>query len=154
MKKFIKTLSVMLIAAVCTVCVALFAACGGGDGEELATDTIYITVLDENGNAIDGTTFGEHDFNPDNHQVQIQFCTLGGNCSAENANVGTDGKAEFPVSIVKELAEEYNTDTVELHVISVTKKGYLKGDETDEVIYGQFNVNKIPKNITVTLKKA
>ena len=144
MQKLIKRFSVVLIAAICAVCTAIFfVAC---DKEELATDIIYITVVDENGSAINGTTFGEGDYDPTNRQVQIQFCTLDGVCSAENANVGADGKAEFKVSLINDLAESGNADTVELHVLGVTAKGYVKE-------YGQYKVSKIPKNIKVTLKK-
>lgn len=151
MKKLIRTLSILLIATVCTVCVALFAACGGDKGGEYATDKIYITVLDENGNAINGPTFGKQDYVDEVAQVQIQFCTLDGTCSSENAKVGADGKAEFPVSIIKTLAEAYNTDTVELHVLYVKANGYLKGESGE---YGRYKISELPKNLTVNLKKA
>ena len=147
MKKLLKKLSILLIAALCTVCVAAFVACGDDNGDEFATDKIYITVLDENGNAIDGTTFGVDKYDEENHQVQIQFCTLGGGCTMNNPNVGTDGKAVFNLSDVKDLAQSGNTDTVELHVLGVEEKGY-------EYAYGQYKVSEIPKNVTITLKKA
>lgn len=144
MKKFIKVLSVLLVAVLCTVGMAVFAACG--DKNELATDTIYITVLDESGNPINGTTFGKGDYNPDNHQVEIQFCTLAGGCTAQNAKVGADGKAEFNLALVKELAGADDV-VVELHVLNVTAVGYAKD-------YNQYKVSEIPKNVTVNLKKA
>ena len=145
MKKYLTVLSILIVVAICAICMTIFAACDNDN--ELATDKIYITVLDENGNAIDGTTFGEADFDPSNHQVIIQFCTLDGGCTSQNPNVGKDGKAEFDLSIVKGLAEANSTDTVELHVQGVAKVGY-------KIEYGQYKVSEIPKNITVTLKKA
>ena len=145
MKKLIKKFSILIVAALCIMCMAAFAACG--DGEKLDPNTVYITVVDENGNPIDGTTFGKGDWDPDNHQVQIQFCTLDGGCTPENANVGKDGKAEFDLSLIKALAESSNADTVELHVLGVTAIGYEKN-------YSQYKISSIPQTIKVTLKKA
>ena len=51
------------------------------------------------------------------------------------------------MSIINGLVEANNTDTVELHVTSIEEKGYVYA-------YGQYKVSEIPKNITVTLKKA
>ena len=143
MKKFITTLCVLLAAAICTVCLAVFAAC---DDEKLDPNIIYITVVDENGNAIDGTTFGKGDYNPDQHQVQIQFCTLDGGCTAKNADVGADGKAQFDLSLVQALADSGDV-VVELHVLNVTAVGYVKE-------YEQYKISDIPQTIKVTLKKA
>ena len=146
--KLIKRVSLLLVAALLVACVAAFAACGG---EKLDENTVYLTVLDENSKAIDGTTFGEGDFDPSNHQVQIQFCTLDGGCTVVTPNVGTDGKAEFNLTLIKEFAETNKTDTVELHVLGVTAVGYLKGEDGE---YGRFKISEIPQKITVTLKKA
>ena len=143
MKKFIKTLSIMLIAAVCTVCVALFAACGGDDNK-LDPNIIYITVVDENGDAIDGTTFGENILDPDDHQVMIQFCTVDGGC-ASMVELGADGKAEYDLASVKELAETNHTDTVELHIQNLPN--------IYKVEYNQYKVSEIPQEIKVTLQK-
>ena len=153
MKKLIKRFSILLIAALCTVCMAAFVACGDDNGDELATDKIYITVLDENSNAINGTTFGEGDYNPDNHQVQIQFCTVDGDygCSLTTPNVGADGKAVFDLAELKEFVKANNSTTVELHILGVTKVGYKKGENSE---YGKYKVSEMPKNITVTLEKA
>lgn len=149
MKKLIKTLSILLIATVCTVCVVLFAACGDKGGE-LATDKIYITVLDENGNPIDGPNFGLQDWTDGVAQVEIQFCTVNGNeggCASYNAPVGADGKAEFPLSVVHDLNDNHDV-VVEVHVLYVTvKKGYKKE-------YNQYKISEIPKNITIKLEKA
>ena len=149
MKKIIKTLSILVISAILTVCVALFAACGDDNKTELATDKVYITVLDENGNAINGTTFGEGDYDNTVHQVKIQFCTVDGDygCSLSNPNVDENGKAEFNLSELKELTKNYNATTIELHVLNVTAVGYAKE-------YNQYKISEVPKNITVTLKKA
>ena len=149
MKKLISVFSVLLISLLSVMCVAFFAACS--DSEKLDANTVYITVLDDKGNPIDGTTFGEGDYNPDNHQVQIQFCTLDGGCTVLTPNVGADGKAEFDLTHIKEFAETNNTDTVELHVLGVTAVGYLKGESGE---YGRYKVSEIPQKITVTLKKA
>lgn len=149
MKKLLKSLSILVVVAICAICMtALFTAC---NKEELATDTIYITVLDENGKAINGTTFGKGDYNPDYHQVQIQFCTLDGGCTVVTPNVGADGKAQFDLAVLKEFAKANNADTVELHVLNVTAVGYEKGESGE---YGRFKIDKVPKNIEVTLKKA
>ena len=148
MKKFVKILSMLIVATLLTVCMVAFTACG--DDKKLDPNTIYITVLDENGNPIDGTTFGQHDFNPENHQVEVQFCTIDGSgaCTSPNPLVGPDGKAEFDLSIIKALAETDDV-IVELHILNVTAKGYVKE-------YDQYKISGIPQEITVTLalKKA
>ena len=149
MKKFIKIVSTLLVAALLTACMAAFVACGGDDDKdkvEYATDKIYITIVDEDGNPIDGTTFGEDDWDETNHQVMVQFCTLDGGCATMVA-VDANGKAVYDLSAVKSVAEAGNTDTVELHVQKVAKVGY-------KVEYGQYKVNEIPKEITVKLVKA
>ena len=145
MKKFIKILSMLIITTILTVCTVAFNACG--DDKKLDPNTIYITVLDENGDPIDGTTFGEGDFDPTNHQVQIQFCTVvGTGCTMDNPNVGTNGKAEFKLSLISALAGS-DDELVELHVLGVEAKGYVKE-------YGQYKISEIPQEITVKLKKA
>ena len=148
MKKFITTLCILLAVAICTVSLAVFAACDSG--EKLDSNTIYITVLDENGNPIDGPNFGEQDWTDGVAQVQIQFCTVSANdggCAAYTAGVDANGKAEFPRSSLTEL--NANGDVlVELHVLNVTvKKGYVKE-------YFQYKISEVPQTITVTLKKA
>ena len=149
MKKLFKTLSVLAIVTLCTICMAAFAGCGDDSNSDLDPNIIYITVLDENGKAIDGTTFGEADFDETNHQVQIQFCTVDGKygCSMNNPNVDKDGKAQFNLSEIKNFEVTNNATTVELHVLGVTKKGYKKE-------YKQYKISEIPQTITVTLEKA
>ena len=142
MQKIMKRFAVILMAVISTVCIAVFAA--GCDKESYATDTFTVTVLDEKGKAIDGTTFGEADYDPDNHQVTIQFCNEDGGCTSVNPKVGSDGKATIKVSDIKQIAE---TGKVELHVLGVTKVGYKKE-------YDNYDVDKIPLEITVTLVKA
>ena len=150
MKKYLTTLSILVVVAIFTACMAILTACGK-EKVELATDKIYITVLDENGNAINGTTFGEGDYDKTLHQVKIQFCTLDGGCTVQTPDVGADGKVEFDLSVVKEFAKTNNADTVELHVLNVTAVGYKKGESGE---YGRYKVSEIPKNITVNLAKA
>ena len=151
MKKFIKTLTILAIVTLCTVCLAAFAGCGDNnkDDNKLDPDTIYITVLDESGKAIDGTTFGKWALDESVTQVSIQFCAVDGNgaCTMTTPDVGTDGKAQFKLSELKSFAESNNATTVELHVLYVDGKDYKKE-------YGQYKVSEIPQTITVTLKKA
>ena len=145
MKKLIRMFSILLITALLVACTAVFSACGG---EKLDPNVIYITVLDENGSAINGPEFGKGDYDDKTYTVQIQFCTVNatdGGCAAYTADVDANGKAEFPRSAVKELNE--NDVKVELHVLYVTAKGYLKE-------YNQYKISEIPQTITITLKKA
>ena len=144
MQKFTKRLAVIVMALIATVCLAVcMAACNKDDDEKYATDTFTVTVLDENGNPIDGTTFGQGDWDPDDHQVTIQFCSEDNGCTAFNPKVGKDGKATIKISDVKLVTE---TGKVELHVLGVEKVGYKKE-------YSQYSVNKIPLEITVKLEK-
>lgn len=151
MQKLFKRFSVVIMALAMVVCLAVFAvACTNDDDkdeEKYATDTFTVTVLDENGNPIDGTNYGQEDFPDENGvyptcAVKIQFCTLEGGCTFRNPEVGADGKATIELSVLKELAA--NGETVELHVLYVEGKGYKKE-------YGQYKVDKIPLEITVTL---
>lgn len=139
----------LVITTLLVVCTAAFTACG--DDDKLDANTIYITVLDENGDPIDGTTFGQGDYDDTIHQVKVQFCTLDGGCTVQTPNVGADGKVEFDLSVIKDFAETNNTDTVELHVLNVIAVGYEKGENGE---YGRYKVSEIPQEITVTLKKA
>lgn len=149
MQKLFKRFSVVIMALAMVVCLAACAtACtNGNDEEQYATDTFTVTVLDENGNPIDGTNFGQEDFPDDNGvyptcAVKIQFCTLNGGCTPKNPEVGADGKVTIELSDLKMLAP--NGETIELHVLYVEGKGYKKE-------YGQYKVDKIPLEITVTL---
>lgn len=142
MQKFTKRFAVIVMALIATVCLAVFAAAckDGGDGETYATESFTVTVLDENGNAINGTTFSVVDV-----PVKIQFC------DAENTSgcatpvaVGTDGKATINMETTG--LKGLGASTVELHVQNL--------DAKYKVEYGQYPINKIPLNITVTLELA
>lgn len=158
--KLFKKLAVILAAVTAVVCMAAFAAgCnkdtggnnGGGNGGGSAT-TIEITVKDENGNVIDGTTFGEGDYDSNLKQVSVQFCTTGngGSCMSPE-NLGANGKVSLDYENLKTkvlaLPDTTESTVLELHILNVQKKGY-------KVAYGQYPLNEIPSTIEITLEKA
>ncbi len=151
--KLFKRLAVVLTAIIAVVCVAAFAACnkddeGGNGGNNYATTTVEVTVKDENGDLIDGTTFGEGDYDPELKQVNVQFCIPDGICFI-NENLGADGKVVIDYNEIKTKATSSGdtNPTIELHINGVAKKGY-------KVAYGQYKLNEVPAKIEVTLEKA
>lgn len=150
--KLFKRLAVVLTAIIAVVCVAAFAACnkddeGGNGGNNYATTTVQVTVKDENGDLIDGTTFGEGDYDPELKQVNVQFCIPDGICFI-NENLGADGKVVIDYNKIKTKASSYGENpTIELHINNVKAKGY-------QVTYGQYKLNEVPAKIDVTLVKA
>lgn len=156
--KFFKKFAAIFAAVLATACFGILAtACNKEDEPKYATDTFTVIVKDENGNAIDGTTFGENDIIPgEPGVVKIQFCVVDpatGKAGACATPVETDntGKATLSVETLVAAASANNSTKIELHIINVTNKGYVKGDDGE---YGQFEVDKIPTTITVTLVKA
>ena len=157
MTKSFKRVAVLLLCAIATICMAIFAGCVPDDNEDpnggkkpdetdYATTTFVVTVLDENGAAVNGTTFGFD--GADVMPVQIQFCSIlpdgsTGMCALP-VKLGENGKATIELSNVKAAAEQSETDTVELHVLNVEEKGYNKN-------YGKYKVTEIPTEISVTL---
>lgn len=157
MQKFLRKFAVLLMAVVATVCtVAFIAACDKNDGEksEYATTTFTVIVQDENGNVIDGTTFGINDVNGTSADtVKIQVCAVNGDgtlgtCLNTTFAVNAEGKATVDLSLVKTL----DSNKFELHVMNVQSKGYTKGENTGD--YGRYEVDKVPLTITVKLKKS
>lgn len=155
MNKFFKRLSVVLTALIAVVCLAAFAACDKGNedgGNNYATTTVAITVKDENGNLINGATFGEGDYDSSVTQVSIQFCIAGedGACM-QPVNVGADGKASISYTDMHDTVLQFPDATestmIELHVLNVEAKGYKKA-------YGQYKLNEVPATIEITLVKA
>ena len=143
MQKFMKRFAVVIMALVATVLMAVFAtACEDNKSGNYATDTFTVTVLDENGNAIDGTTFGYAAGDPTWTQVRLQFCNDGG-CSSY-IKVGADGKATVELEKDGINSLRGNGD-IELHIQNLPTEY--------KVEYSKYNIDKIPLEITVTLEK-
>ena len=167
MTKVFKRIAVLLFAVISTVCIAAFAsACnddgnqGGNGGNQYATTSFTVTVLDENGSPINGPEFGEDNYDPDVHQVYIQFCTVlpngtQGACWGTTSNIDANGKVTIQLAGLKTFMQDINEDsdvtitTFELHVRRVANKGYV--EEYEDY---RYTVDTVPMNITVTLKKA
>ena len=139
---------------------------------QYATDEFTVIVKDENGNPIDGTKDGggwESDAMAGwPSDASVQFCSVINNemnvlgtCNNPVA-IGADGKAVISLKALqttaKTLSEQYNTEITlfELHICNVESKGYSKGetDGTKPGVYGRFNINEMPLEITVTLVRA
>lgn len=139
------------------------------DGTQYATDEFVVIVKDENGNPIDGTKDGggwESDaLEGWPADASVQFCSVIsdehnvlGTCNNPVA-IGADGKATISLESLRTTAEtlsaQYNTEITlfELHICNVESKGYTKGetDGTAPGVYGRFDINEMPLEITVTL---
>lgn len=159
MQKVFKRVAIALLALAATICTVVLAACQPDDNKtnnSSTTDgkTITFTVKDENGSPIDGTTFGEDPYDPESHQVFLQFCISGneGQCCIVTPNVGKDGKATMERADLKTFLEsleiaDINLAKLDLHVIRVEKKGYSED-------YNTYTFGEMPNNIEITLKKA
>ncbi len=159
MQKVFKRVAIALLALAATICTVVLAACQPNDdktdnGSTTDGKTITFTINDEKGNPIDGTTFGEDLYDPNSHQVYLQFCISGneGQCCGKTPNVDKDGKATIERADLKTFLEEQkiadiNSAKLDLHVIRVEKKGYSKD-------YNTYTFGEMPNNIVITLKKA
>lgn len=175
MQNFLKKFGAIVIAILAATCMAIFAvACGDGEDtpgndDGYATESFTVIVQYEDGTPIDGTkhSSGESWINdalwPTMSMpaacIQIQFCVVKadgtlGSC-ANPVNVGEDGKAEIPLTGEKGLftaAETLGSSMFELHICNVMGYGYDKGENNSA--YGRYNVNEMPKEITVKLQLA
>ena len=147
MQKVLKRVAIALLALAATVCMVVLAACQPEDdnGEDYATTSFTITVKDENGNTIDGTMFGEKFDSPT--AASVEFCVHDQGCWGEMFRIDADGKVTVSVPALKEYASGFNSDEVEVHIRNISAKGYTED-------YGVLNVNQIPLNVEITLKKA
>lgn len=151
--KLFKRLAVILTAIMAVVGIAVFAAAcdKGGNEEGYATDTFTVTVLGEDGNPIDGTTFGD---NYGETQVKIQFCAVkaDGDASACLGNyqpdVGANGKVTVDLTKLKTFVENNEASKFVIHFINLDGKGYSPLGN-----YGVYEIDKVPKTLTVTLDK-
>ncbi len=153
MNKLLKKLAVLFTAVAATVCIAVFAAACNDKEETYATDTFTVTVVDENGDAINGTTFGDNGYGE--KQVKLQFCAVQADGNADaclanyQPNVGADGKVTVEVSKISEFVSDSDAVKFVIHVINLNGKGYSATAD-----YGQYEVDKIPSSITITLDKS
>lgn len=159
MQKLFKKIAVLLTAVIAVLGIAVFAtACddkgNSGDNTKYATagSTIKITVVDENGDPINGPTFGVDEWSGATMNAQAQFCsyyeatgTLG--MCASPVDINAQGIAILEYDAIKSNADNSTpaATKVELHILFVEEAGYEKD-------YGVYDVNKIPTEITVTLK--
>lgn len=159
--KFFKKFAAVFAAVVATVFLAAFAtACDkSGNEDEFATTTFTVIVQDENGNPIDGTDAKwKNDAMPEiSANVQVQFCAVSadgtGNTEAcaQPDSVNSEGKATVSLEKLVTAAQGQNSNKVELHILSVTSNGYVKGESGE---YLQYELDKIPLTITIKLKLA
>lgn len=162
--KFFKRFAVIFAAVVTTVLLAAFAtACEKKTNTEYATTEFTVIVKYEDGTLLDGTKHRDGGtWMNDAVQTlpaisaQIQFCAVLpsgelGIC-ATPVNINENGKAVISLSAIKAAADSQNTNKVELHICNISSYGYTKGE--DNSAYGRYEVDKIPLEITVTLKLA
>lgn len=162
MQKLFKRCALVLTAMIAILCMAAFAvACtdggdngdpsNGGDKTEYATTTFTVTVNDENGNPVDpsiGMYYGEP------YTIKVQFCSVLpsgelGECAAI-VDLNSEAKVTFNLENIKSLMHnsiEQGATKMELHVHGVAELGY-------EATYAQYEFDKVPLEIVVTLKLA
>ena len=156
MKKIVTKILVIALAVVSAMSIALFAA---ACGDKVPEGKVLVTVVDENGNPINGKTFGESDYDPSITQVKIQFCIAGnsGACSGLK-DLGEDGKVMLDINndILKDFGNSLkDSDVLEVHVRYVGAKGYFEGDssENNGKAYAQFKKSEFPSKIEIKLEK-
>lgn len=149
MNKFFKKLAVAITALVAVMCIAAFAtACDkGGEDGGYATTSFTVTVLGEDGNPFDGTQ------GDSGHKVKLQFCAVkdgvAGSClSAHQPEVGTDGKVSVDLTQIKTFVTDKDANQFIIHIINLDGQGY-----SYEGNYGVYEIDKVPKAITITLNK-
>ena len=175
MQNFLKKFGAIFVAIIATVCLAVFAvACGDNEKNpddnptdgDYATTTFTVVVQYEDGTPIDGTkhSSGESWINDalwptmsmPAAAAQVQFCSYdeAGQLVTCNVptNIGEDGRAEISLEALRKTAETVNVTLFELHICNVKSYGYDKGEGTSA--YGIYNINEIPKVITVKLQLA
>ena len=121
---------------------------------------VLVTVVDENGNPINGKTFGKYNLDPTVTQVNIQFCKAGnsGACSGLK-KLGEDGTVLLDIEddILKDFVgiDLKDSDILEVHVRNVADKGYFEGDssENNGKAYAQFKKSEFPSKIEIKLEK-
>ena len=164
MQKLFKKIAVLLTALIAVLGISAFATACTDDSVTYAKsgDEITIIVKDENGNRINGETFGEYYGQP--FQVKIQFCSVVpdaegglGLCQSEPTPVDSNGEAKVSYDELKQVIENTKnspsyagkniTGEHELHVLYIADKGYEKD-------YGKYHMDRFPSTITVTLKLA
>lgn len=164
MQKLFKKIAVLLTALIAVLGISAFATACTDDSVTYAKsgDEITIIVKDENGNRINGETFGEMYEQP--MQVRIQFCSVVpdadgglGLCQSDPSLVNSNGEAKVSYDVLVQLqhntenspayANKNITGELELHVLYIQDKGYEKD-------YAKYPLDKIPTTITVTLKLA
>lgn len=168
--KLFKKFAVVFAAIVAIFALAAFAACtdkpdNGDDGGDVvyATTEFTITIKYEDGTTIDGTKhrdggswMNDADTTSPVTNVRIQYCAVFadgslGSC-ANPVVVNENGQAVISVSDVKSFVESVNAVKFELHIMHVSSYGYTKGE--DNSAYGRYEIDKIPVDLTVTLKLA
>ena len=164
MQKLFKKIAVLLTALIAVLGISAFATACTDDSVTYAKsgDEITVIVKDENGNRINGETFGEYYGQP--FQVTVMFCSVvtdepsgQGLCQETPTPVDSKGEAKVSYDDLKRVIENTKnspgyagkniTGELFLHVNYVEDKGYEKD-------YEKYPLDKMPTTITVTLKLA
>lgn len=144
MNKILKRISIVLVAALSVVCLAVFAAACETEKDE----TVYtLVIVDNNGNAIKGA-----DISADGKKAQFQLCDVNtGVCIATTPEIDANGKAvissgfeegaTYEVHILYFNDAKYNSDKGEVEKMSALSE------------YKRLTYTKVsaPCTITVTL---
>lgn len=136
------------------------------NNDQYATDTFTVKVFYEDGTTpVDGTKHrdgGDWMWDAVSTVVSpyggacVQFCAVleDGSLGAcdDLYNLDENGVATVNLSGLVTVANSQHTKMVELHVKEVKSYGYTDGEKIG--VYGRFEIDKIPLEITVTLQTA
>lgn len=157
MQKTLKRLFILLLSAALIACVALIAACDKGDGkgggeETVAEGKMVIYVYKPDGTPVNGKTDGKN-----GKTVRVQFCIPHGGCTANNAEIGVDGKVELDINndILNQFAGYDVNDSTEyvVHILNVPDT-YLEDGDYGTFTKDTFHNEGKPYKITLKLKTA
>lgn len=137
MKSIFKKIALLSALVISVVCLGLFAAACGED----SADAYTITLVYENGKAVNGKTDGAN-----GKTITFQLCFADGSgCLATTAEVDENGKASISVADVKDTTATYH---VQLNNVPANYGG---SNDDLGILETDINVSK-PGSYKITLK--